>query len=130
VLVEQSVGPHRDYNLVRYRSLFYAVPQLLGPVRWGHDDVAAMEGVITAPTLETLKARLSRETSADPEAGTATLIEQGVGPLRRYNIVRYGPLFYAIPQRRGAVRWGQDDVAAMEGVITAPTLEELKTKLR
>jgi radical SAM superfamily enzyme YgiQ (UPF0313 family) len=44
----QTVGA---YNVVGYDGRFYAVPRAIGSVRWGHEDIAKLPGVISSKSL-------------------------------------------------------------------------------
>jgi hypothetical protein len=127
ILIEESVGPAKNLNIVRFRRLYYAVPQRLGAVDW-EKDVKSMPGVLTAPSRDRLHTLVK---NAEIEDSRPILIEQGVGFLFwKKNFVRYRGLYYSIPQSLGSVDLMKDDVAGMDGVVTAPTLESLKAKLR
>ena len=48
----------------------------------------------------------------------------------RFNIVSYRGKFYGLPKSLGAVDWVSGKVSTLPGVVTAPTLKEVKTGLR
>ena len=132
ILIQESVGPNKDLNIVRYTGLFYAVPQSLGAVDWGNENVAEIDGVATAKTLKDIleKASTLVPTMTASAAGSKLpiLMQESVGKNGNINIVSFKGLFYAVPQRLGAVDWENENVAKLDGVATAKTLKDILEK--
>jgi hypothetical protein len=53
------IGSVGTYNIVRFNRQFYALPQALGEVKWGKEDVGALPGVVVAPTEAEARRRLA-----------------------------------------------------------------------
>ncbi len=52
------IGSVGTYNIVRFNRQFYALPQALGEVKWGKEDVGALPGVIVAASEAEARRRL------------------------------------------------------------------------
>lgn len=127
VLIEQSVGPKENFNLVQFKDRFYAIPQALGSVDWKTAKVDTLEGVIAAATPEEVMAKLKEVKPAFAPA--PVMMKESVGPAGDFNLVHFQDRFYAIPQALGAVDWKSGKVDALEGVIVAASPEEAIKKL-
>jgi hypothetical protein len=113
----KSVG---TYNIVAFHDRVYAVPQSLGEVDW-RQDVASMKGVVVGGTeAEVLPQLHPSNWMEDPH------LLRSVGS---YNIVAFHDKIYAVPQSLGQVDWRGRDVAAMKGVITGQTEQEVVERL-
>src|SRR5438046_7184335 len=55
---------------------------------------------------------------------TKDVVPELIKTIDAYNIVRYDGLFYVLPHSLGEVRWGEDDVAVLPGVMTSRRLSE------
>ncbi len=115
-------------NIVRHGALYYAVPQSLGAVEWGQEDVAKLPGVMVGDDAAALAARLASGTPPSPSPPSAPpRLLRSVGT---YNVVDFDGRVWGVPQSLGEVRWGQDDVAAMAGVVVGDTEEKVLEQLR
>jgi len=124
----RSVG---SANIVKYDGSFYVVPQRLGAVRWGEEDVAALPGVIVVSNARDAYAVAKGETpvtAAPPRATRAPIhspTERSKGrsvPLlrktvRNYNIVEYEGWYYGLPHSLGPIDLQKVDVIEIPGVI-------------
>jgi len=127
VLIEQSVGPKENFNLVQFKDRFYAIPQALGSVDWKAAKVGALEGVIAAATPEEVMAKLKEVKPAFAPA--PVMMKESVGPAGDFNLVHFQDRFYVIPQALGGVNWKSGKVDALEGVFVAATPEAVIEKL-
>lgn len=64
----RSIG---NYNVVLYDALYYGVPQALGSVRWGEEDVASLAGVVTSKTLGSVSGLVERRLGIDTKRRAA-----------------------------------------------------------
>jgi len=55
---------------------------------------------------------------------TKDVVPELIKTIDTYNIVRYDGMFYVLPHSLGEVRWGEDDVAALTGVLTTRQLSD------
>jgi hypothetical protein len=111
----RSVG---TTNIVRYDVLYYAVPQSLGAVKWGEEDVAKLPGVMVGNDAAKLAARIAGGSLATPPAR----LLRSVGT---YNVVDFDGRIWGVPQSLGEVRWGEDNVSAIPGVVVGETEEKV-----
>jgi len=121
----RSVG---TTNVVRYDGYFYLLPQRLGAVRWGEEDVAALPGVIVVSNARDAFAIAEGGAASRPEAlaqPKAASRERHKGrsvPLLRktvgnYNVVEYEGWFYGLPHSLGPIDLQTVDVIEIPGVI-------------
>ena len=115
-------------NVVRYDGYFYLLPQRLGAVRWGEEDVAALPGVIVVSNARDAFAIAEGGAASRPEAlaqPKAASRERHKGrsvPLLRktvgnYNVVEYEGWFYGLPHSLGPIDLQTVDVIEIPGVI-------------
>jgi hypothetical protein len=121
----RSVG---TTNIVRYDGYFYLLPQRLGAVKWGEEDVAALPGVVVvsnsreafavaegkAPARSQAKV-VPKPVSKGPEKSRPVpLLRKTIGT---YNIVEYEGWYYGLPHSLGPIDLQKVDVIEMPGVI-------------
>jgi radical SAM superfamily enzyme YgiQ (UPF0313 family) len=139
----RSIG---NYNVVLYDAMYYGVPQALGAVGWGEENVAGLPGVVSAKTLgsvsDQVEKRLGlparrRAAAPDKMAPAASMPESHgtsvprlVGALEGYNIVEYEGWFYGVPQGLGDVHLDETDVIEMPGVVRDLSREVVEGEIR
>jgi hypothetical protein len=122
----RSVG---STNIVRYDGYYYLVPQRLGSVRWGEEDVASLPGVVIAPSARdafaiaegaayTVQPQSKPAREAIPKernkSHSVPLLRKTVG---NYNIVEYEGWYYGLPHSLGPIDLQKVDVIEIPGVI-------------
>jgi hypothetical protein len=121
----RSVG---TTNIVRYDGFFYLLPQNLGAVRWGEEDVGALAGVMVVSNageaLVVAEGKIPKEglKSTKRDTGSSQLSKSCSVPILRktvgrYNIVEYEGWFYGLPHSLGPIDLQRVDVIEMPGVI-------------
>jgi hypothetical protein len=138
-----SIGP---YNIVRYDGFFYVLPQSLGEVRWGEDDIATFPGVTTTRTLKDAQDRAKKKGGildnvketvakwsvlAKPQTNSSQPSPPRlVSSLENYNIVQYGDWYYGLPQELGKIDLQDTDAIGVPGVVREHSREEAEKQIR
>jgi radical SAM superfamily enzyme YgiQ (UPF0313 family) len=149
----RSIG---SYNIVQFDGTFYAVPQAIGQVEWGVDDLTTKDGVFISQDMRTIvesveKAqnidraaeRAARQIAKKQEAPPPTVIPllmtsaakpratpHLLGAVDRYNLVEYEGWVYGIPQELGPIDLTTTDVIEMEGVIRDLSRDVVEGEIR
>jgi radical SAM superfamily enzyme YgiQ (UPF0313 family) len=129
----QSVKP---YNIVSYDGLYYALPQDLGEVTWGEQDVAAMPGVITGKKLSDVFNRFE-QTVAGRDKSTGIALSAPKQPLLlrlrllairgRHKLRRMAARFLASWKTSAAAAGATSPQAQCEDAAAKRPLRSLKT---
>ena len=144
-VVPELIKTIDKYNIVRYDGLFYVLPQSLGEVRWGEEDIGALPGVVTSRHLDeafhlakkkkgfvekvreiTTRRSASTKTDAPTVKGEPRL----VGSLEGYNIVHYDGWYYGIPQALGEIDLRKTDPMRFPNVIRGSGIAEAEQRIR
>jgi radical SAM superfamily enzyme YgiQ (UPF0313 family) len=81
----QSVG---TYNVVGYDGFYFALPQSLGQIRWGEDNVATMPGVISSKNLSAVFRRLEQGPEATGNDASLECVVSTTKPTLNYKLRR------------------------------------------
>jgi glycosyltransferase involved in cell wall biosynthesis len=90
------LGAFKGYNLVRYKDLFYAVPQNVGALDLRLEEARKHPEILTAKSKENLEALVC-------EKVVKQAIPVLVGAYRGFNLVEYGVVVYGLSQKIGAL---------------------------
>jgi hypothetical protein len=144
----RSIG---RYNIVLFDGVYYGIPQGLGAVKWGDEEVASLAGVVTSRTFGGAsdlverqqgierKRRASKSTGSRPPQETvagapppadAKGVPVLVGALDGYNVVKYEGWFYGLPQALGPIDLHETDVIEMPGVVRDLSREVVEGEIR
>jgi hypothetical protein len=149
-VVPELIEAVRGFNVIWFKDLFYAVPQVFGPVDFYETDISSLEGVIVEESIDSLKAAIlsqsfsndsaaqlyvqkvgatqekkthsSGEKTIDAPAGTPILVEEMAG----FNLIVMDKIYYGVPYASGDIDLKKEH----EDVCIASTLEALKIKIK
>lgn len=135
----RSVGSN---NVVRYDGQFYVVPQQLGEVRWGEEDLSARPGMVVASTAreafaiaesQLSSARSAAEGDQATNAGMrrqSASVPRLVKAVEDYNIVDYEGWYYGLPHSLGSIDLETVDVIEMPGVIRDVSMDVVEKEIQ
>lgn len=136
----RSVGSN---NVVRYDGQFYIVPQQLGEVRWGEEDLSARPGVVVVATAREAFAIAESEVSSarsgaeGEETGAnagmhrkSTSVPRLLKTVEDYNIVEYEGWYYGMPHSFGSIDLETEDVIEMPGVIRDVSMDVVEKEIQ
>ncbi len=109
----------------------------VGVIRLGDErfviDRDALASVLGA---EVASLGLTEASSVDLEGRLelVSVVTRGANPellrtMGSYNIVKYDGVYYGVPHACGAVRWGEEPVDALPGVLTARAMREIVERI-
>ncbi len=109
-----------NYNVVRYKTLYYGLSKLLGNIDFNDEDQIESKEVIKSTTYDGVLDKIQERSDIAPELFCS---------YEAYNIVMYKKILYAVPKCLGAVDFTDESDINREEIIRAPTKEELLQQL-
>ena len=106
------------YNIVRFDGSYLGVPQALGPLDLGAQDLASLPGLLRAESLRAVRHMIRARATKQAQLTAPQLIEA----LGVYNIVRFGGAYLGVPQVLGPLDLSEQDLTALPGLLRGETL--------
>jgi len=119
--VPRLLSTYKRYNIVRYQTTVYGVPQALGSLDLRNNEDRNRTGIHTGKTTAEV-ARLI-------DASHDYIIPKLVMSYKDYNIVKYGIDYYGIPQASGQVDLNKKEHRMLKDLIVKNDIEEIKRQI-
>ena len=121
------VSSYKEYNFVRYGDILYGVPQSLGALDLQKEKDCSTPGILTAENLDELKKKVEDVifSTSEPFIPSPPLPIL-VSDYKDYNFVRYGEIFYGVPQSFGPLDLQNESDRTKPGILTAESIHKLK----
>ncbi|KJU84435.1 Glycosyl transferase, family 2 domain protein [Candidatus Magnetobacterium bavaricum] len=109
-----------DYNVVRYKKIFYALPKSLGGVDFTDETQTDNDRIIKGAVYDNVLKSIQQRDDVAPEL-FCSYQNNNID----YNIVMYKEVLYAVPKLLGAVDFTNDTDTNSDEILKAKTKEEL-----
>lgn len=119
--VPRLLSTYKQYNIVRYQTTVYGVPQALGSLDLRNTEDRNRTGIHTGKT--------TAEVAGLIDASPGYIVPQLVISYKDYNIVKYGTYYYGIPQSLGHVDLNRKEHRALKDLIVENDIEKIKKQV-
>lgn len=116
--VQSLISSMNDYNILRYKNIYYAIPQKLVNVDLENDDLSKFKGIVISKSLSDLEEKIKNS------------VPILISSIYDYNIVKYQNQYYAIPQRLGKIELEHDDLSKFKSIIISKQLSGLEEEIK
>ena len=119
--VPRLLSTYKRYNIVRYQTTVYGVPQALGNLDLRNNENRNRAGIHTGKT--------TAEVGGLIDASLGHTIPKLVTSYKGYNIVKYGTYYYGIPQSLGQVDLNNKEHRMLKDLIVKNDIEEIRKQV-
>ena len=119
--VPRLLSTYKRYNIVRYQTTVYGVPQALGNLDLRNNEDRNRAGIHTGKT--------TAEVAWLIDASLGHIIPQLVTSYKSYNIVKYGTYYFGIPQSLGQVDLNNQEHRMLKDLIVKNDIEEVRKQV-
>jgi glycosyltransferase involved in cell wall biosynthesis len=114
---------YQGFNLIRYRDLFYALPQALGHIDFTDKEQLRHPEIISSRTLEDVRKLIDEVIKLS--VGVPKFPEP-TGSYKSYDLVKLEDCIYALPQSLGSIDFTDEQQRSRPEILKAKTQQEIE----
>ena len=111
-----------NFNLIKYKNRFWAVPHALGEVDITKQEIWENPAILSADSLDEAKLQIN-------DAAEMQIAPEFIEEFYKYNILKHNKRFLGIPIELGEVDLAKKEHLNHPSILSTDTIEDLKNKI-